>query len=137
MYLNRVRQGLQDLEPGATLPVPISVGGKPILMLVQRGSGADSELCTLAVVSCEAEALSYHRAQAAPPKIKFETCLELHEVQLDKLRDDALWAVLWFVSSSDPNNEDARLSPLKMMCAATTHCHPPALTATGPHCWRA
>ena len=114
MYLSRVRASLAALEPGGLLPIPCSVGGEPVFLLVHRGAGCDdAQRCTLTVVSCDPEGgtLAYHRCSAAPPKIRYETCLELRAVPLARLLDEALWTVIWFAGSAQ---QDAKLSPAQI-----------------------
>jgi hypothetical protein len=114
MFLSRVLSSLEALEPGGLLPIPCNVGGAPIFLLVRRGAGGDSAQCTLAVVGCEAEgdALGFHRSKAAPPKIRYETCLEIRGVPLSKLLDEALWCVIWFAGSTCQG--DGKLTPAKV-----------------------
>ena len=114
MYLSRVQSSLQDLEPGGLLPIPCSVGGEPIILMVHRGSGNEADTCTLAVISCEAEgnALKHHRSEASPPKIRFETCLELRSISYDKLQDEALWTLIWFAGTLC--QQDGKLTPAKV-----------------------
>ena len=45
------------------------------------------------------------QAHAAPPKIKFETCLELRSVKLARLLDGGFWTVLWFAALQPPEDE--------------------------------
>ena len=108
LYLGRVLNALSALEPGAMLPVPCAVGGQPVVLLVIRGSAASADTCTVVVVGCDAEELKAHRCEAHPPKIRFETCLELREVARTKLLDEALWAVVWFAGAGA--GDDGKLS---------------------------
>ena len=112
LYLGHVLGALDALEPGAMLPIPCSVGGEPTFMLVRRGTGAEADECTVAVVSCCADAMKYHRCEAAPPKIRLETCLELRGVLRSRLLDEALWAFVWFAGSVCQH--DGKLSPSRV-----------------------
>lgn len=38
------------------------------------------------VVSCDMDKLEHHRAAAEPPKIKFQTCLELRGLLVERLQ---------------------------------------------------
>ena len=42
-------------------------------------------------MSCDAPSLGFHRCKPEPPKLKFETALELLDIQLDRLKDEAFW----------------------------------------------
>ena len=97
LYLSRVVASLEAQQPGEVLPIPFLVGGSATFLVVRRGVGAGSDVCTLAVVGCQAEDNVYgHRCEAVPPKIKYETCLELRGVKRTRLLDEALWVVIWF-----------------------------------------
>ena len=111
MYLSRVLKSLDGLQPGASLVLPCAVGEVPIMLLISRGATPDEETCRLTVVSCDPEVLAHHRCTAEPPKLKYETCLSLNDVQISKVKDEAFWAVLWFAATS---TEAGRLSPVKM-----------------------
>lgn len=52
------------------LPVPCAIGGEPILVLITRCTGDDSDKCHVTIVNTEAEGLECHRAEASPPKIR-------------------------------------------------------------------
>ena len=67
------------------------INAVPILFVVQRYSRPDHDRCTVALVSCDAASLGFHRCKPEPPKLKFETVLELMDVQLDRLKDEAFW----------------------------------------------
>ena len=114
MYLSRVKASIDALEPGGMLPIPCHVGGEPLFVLVRRGTGGESAVCTLAIVSCQPEGatLSYHRCEAAPPKIRYETSLELRNVSIDKLKDEALWTVIWFAGAGCAT--DGKLQPAEV-----------------------
>ena len=109
LYLSKVMGDLASLEPGGMLPIPCSIGGSPSFLLVRRGAGAEADVCTVAVVGCEAEALTYgHRCAAAPPKILYETCLELRNVKLSKLLDESLWVLVWYAGAPNDGKLPAR-----------------------------
>ena len=76
------------------------INAVPILFVVQRYSRPDHDRCTVALVSCDAGSLGFHRCKPEPPKLKFETALELLDVRLDRLKDEAFWcAAPWLAHS--------------------------------------
>ena len=68
------------------------MAGTPLLLVVRRRAPAAPDACTVAVVNCDACALAYHAAEAQPPKIKFQTVLELREVRLGNDGRSSSWA---------------------------------------------
>ena len=84
-------QSVGDLQPGHSTVIPFMINAVPILFVVQRYSRPDHDRCTVALVSCDAASLGFHRCKPEPPKLKFETVLELMDVQLDRLKDEAFW----------------------------------------------
>ena len=84
-------QSVGDLQPGHSTVIPFMTNGVPILFVVERYSRPDHDRCTVALVSCDAASLGFHRCKPEPPKLKFETALELLDVQLDRLKDEAFW----------------------------------------------
>ena len=109
VYLSRVIGALSALEPGGVLPVPCNVSGASTFLLVRRGSGAESDRCTVAVVGCDAENRNHgHRFAAAPPKIRCETCLELRDVDRGRLLDEALWVIVSYAGAANDGKLSAR-----------------------------
>lgn len=88
LYLSRVFKSLESLEPGGLVVIPCAVGESPFLFVIQRNATPLEDLCTLTLVSCDAEKLGHHRAAACPPKMKFETCLSLTRIQIKRLMDE-------------------------------------------------
>ena len=70
----------------------------PIVFIVRRNSPPEDNTCTFVAVSCKPSGLVHHAAHATPPKIKFETCLELRNVRLARLLDGGFWTVLWYAA---------------------------------------
>lgn len=85
-YLSRVLKALDALEPGGLCVLPCAVGDTPIMFVVQRNRTPREHTCSLTVVSCDPEMLTYHRASAEPPKLKFATCLTLTAIELKRAR---------------------------------------------------
>lgn len=93
-------QSVGDLQPGHSTVIPFMINAVPILFVVQRYSRPDHDRCTVALVSCDAGSLGFHRCKPEPPKLKFETALELLDVRLDRLKDEAFWcAAPWLAHS--------------------------------------
>jgi nucleoredoxin len=114
LYLSRVVASLEAQQPGEVLPIPFLVGGSATFLVVRRGVGAGSDVCTLAVVGCQAEDNVYgHRCEAVPPKIKYETCLELRGVKRTRLLDEALWVVIWFAGHGT-GGDQVKLGPRQL-----------------------
>lgn len=73
-------------------------GEVPLLLVVRRGALPDADRCSVAVVNpSRAGTTSYHVADGrAPPKVKYGTALEIGDVPLSRLADEAWWVVFWF-----------------------------------------
>ena len=111
LFVAAVQRDLRGLEPGATMLLPCDVG-VPLIFVVRRGLDDERERCTLTVVSCKADKMAHHRAAAEPPKIKFETCLELRRVKHSRLLDGAFWMVLWYAArAAMSGSNDLRIAP--------------------------
>ena len=97
LFLNTAIDDVEALDPGAALLIPCTISNTNLMFVVRRGLDDDDHLCTFTCVCCQlgSGGLGFHRAAAAPPKIKYETCLELRDVPLQRLTDGAFWAALW------------------------------------------
>ena len=115
LFLGAVVEEIEELEPGASMLVPIHLGGVPLLLVIARGLDDEVESCTLTVVSCSVSGVAHHRAAAAPPKIKYETCLSLRKISLSRLLDGAFWSVLWFSVQGSSDDPRVRYSPITML----------------------
>ena len=94
-FFSAVSKALDELEPGGVLMLPWD-GEVPLLLVLRRGLTPEHELHRHRRQPV-AEGLRVPRVRRpGPPKLKFRTCLELGEVPLAKLADEAWWVVLWF-----------------------------------------
>ena len=59
-------------------------------------------------MSCDAPSLGFHRCKPEPPKLKFETALELLDVQLDRLKDEAFWCAATTSAAPNSTSDPAR-----------------------------
>ena len=112
LYLGKVLRALERLEPAASVVLPCLCGGNPILFVIQRYATPREGRCTFTVVSCDPDEIPHHRASAEPPKIKMQTALEIRDVSIAKLQDEAFWGVLWFAALSD---DGGKLSALQLL----------------------
>ena len=74
-------------------------------------------------MSCDAASLGFHRCTPEPPKLKFETALELLDIQLDRLKDEAFWC------AAPP----APRPPARQHASTPPTVHAPAEHALSPH----
>ena len=95
LFLSAVVEEIEELEPGASLLIPITLGGVPLLLIVARGLDAERDMCAFTIVSCSVAGMAHHRVAAAPPKIKYESSLSLRRIPIARLLDGAFWSVLW------------------------------------------
>ena len=93
--LRRLHKLLEGVGVGEALLLPAIVEGAELLLLLER-TGANA--FSLAVIATDARgALRYHAvsAGAAPPKLKYRTCLVLAGVSKKHALDDVFWAALY------------------------------------------
>ena len=96
-------------------------GEVPLLLVLWRG--LTPELCTVTVVNPSQRGCEFHACDGqAPPKLKFRTCLELGEVPLAKLADEAWWVVLWFGMSINPSDAQAAASAARSRSCTRCCC---------------
>ena len=76
-YLSRVLRELSSMSGGDTLLLPCMISDAPLFVVITRGEPPFEDRCTLTIVANAPEHLAYHASLAYPPKIKFETTLEL------------------------------------------------------------
>ena len=112
LYLSKVLKSLHALAPGETVLIPACCGGAPLMLVVRRSCSPNQAECTFTVVSCDSDKLEHHRSSAQPPKIKFQTCLELRAVSFERLQDEAFWGVLCFTATA---GTDGRWKPREML----------------------
>ena len=82
------------------------------MFVVQRYMTPNQAECSFTVVSCDADKLEHHRASAQPPKMKFQTCLELRAISFERLQDEAFWGVLCYTATA---GSDGRLKPRELL----------------------
>ena len=86
-FFRAVGQALEDLEPGEVTLLPWD-GQGPLLFVIRRGAKPDHETCTFTVVN--STSAEFHPGEpTVGQKLKFRTCLELGDVPLAKLNDEA------------------------------------------------
>ena len=111
LYLSRILKSLDGLDPGGIVLLPCAISQCPVMFVVSRFATPHQDRASFAVVSCDPETLEHHRSRAEPPKIRFETSLELRDVRLDRIKDEAFWAVAWYAATADGSG---KLSPHKI-----------------------
>jgi hypothetical protein len=104
-FFSALAKAFDELEPNGVLLLPYDDGDSPILLAVRRGAVPHTDTCTFTVVNCSQRGSEFHPSDGrSPPKIKYRTCLELGDVPLSRLADEAFWAMLWFgMSIDDPS----------------------------------
>ena len=93
LLLRRGREGVRRARAGRRRPAAVGWRGARAARHPPRREPQPRRLHLQVVNPTTAE--EYHAADGStPPKIKFRTCLELGNVPLDKLGDEAWWTVL-------------------------------------------
>lgn len=100
-------------------------GECPLLLVIRRGAVPNEALCTFTVVNPSVEAQPFHAADGGrPPKLRYRTCLELGDVPLSRLRDEAWWVALWFgmnINMQEVANGKLKRGPLKARAHGRGH----------------
>jgi thiol-disulfide isomerase/thioredoxin len=86
---------LKALESGEVLIVPHAISGNPILFMIEK-TGEDTANFT--VVNTNPQLLQFHPASGRPPKIKYQTCLVLENVNFARVKDEAFWGIAYWVA---------------------------------------
>ena len=117
-FFSAVSKVFSELEPGGVLLLPWD-GESSILIVIRRGVLPAEHLCTLTVINPTVSGSKYHQADGdQPPKVKYQTCLELGDVPLEHLEDEAWWVVLWFgmcISEDDCAQGKVKRGPLSVL----------------------
>jgi thiol-disulfide isomerase/thioredoxin len=101
-FFSALAKAFDDLDPGCVMMVPYDNGDSPLLLIVRRGVHPYAFTCTFTVVNSTSRGSEFHPADGTnPPKIKYRTCLELGDVPVERLGDEAFWVVLWFGMNID------------------------------------
>jgi nucleoredoxin len=115
-FFRAVGQAIEDLEPGEVVLLPWD-GQGPLLFVVRRGAQPDHDTCTFTVVNPTGS--EYHQGTPTEgQKLKFRTCLELGNVPLAKLNDEAWWVTAWYAMTISPDavaKGTVKRGPLKML----------------------
>ena len=107
LFTGAATSAIEELQPGESALIPFRMAnGAPIMFIVSRGVGdaKAAERCTFVCVNCDkGHSIAHHRAEAQPPKIKYETGLELRNIRMARLLDGAFWSTLWSATHFPPH----------------------------------
>jgi thiol-disulfide isomerase/thioredoxin len=103
---------LKKLEHGQVLLVPHGISGAPILFVIEK---TGEETADFIVVNTDPELLHNHPAAGKPPKIKYQTCLVLEGVPFDRVKDEAFWALAYWVAQARPDVGHYNLEPAQVL----------------------
>ena len=88
-FLRKLKKQLNGCQTGHTLLLPVIVESKEMLMLLHRVS--ESTFKVVVVQTDPHAGLQYHDSQAAPPQIKYRTCLVLDMIPKKFALDSVFW----------------------------------------------
>ncbi len=102
---------LAALLPGGVLVVPHAIAGAPILFVIEKAKG---ERAAFTIVNTDPELLAFHPARGEPPKIRYQTCLTLADVDFARIKDEAFWGLAYWVAVTSPDKSYA-MSPIQVL----------------------
>ena len=111
LFVQHLMTKLDALQAGAVLIVPHAISGVPILFVIER---IDAERAHFTVVNTDPELLMFHLGSGQPPKIRYQTCLVLEDVAFEKVKDEAFWALAYWVAVTD-ENKGQTMSPVQVL----------------------
>ena len=133
-YLVKILRELDGLEPGCTTMLPcLAARETPFVICVERYTEPYASRCTVTIIANDAALLKHHRAHAEPPKIKYETALELLDVSFTKLCDEGLWDLVWHGVVNGASGAQADVKREWLARVHTSCCHEPRACTSAYH----
>ena len=99
LFLRPVVTALANLPPGELMLIPLVIRNIPRLLVVRRAAAPNEAKCVLTICCSGPGGLSYNRNVAEPPKIRYQTSLEVRDVDFGRVCDEALWVGAWYAST--------------------------------------
>ena len=90
LFLRSVLFEIASLQPDATVLLPFMLKGVSIFFIVRRNPTPHHDRCVLTLLNCATTHVDFHRCTPEPPKLKAETALEIFDVRLTRLQDEAV-----------------------------------------------